>query len=271
MSGTQGDNKLSNARVRIITKSGIRYEGVLYQINAGEKTVALKDVYSFGSENRLEDKFVPPSDTPFEFIVFKSSEIKDLMVLKDEDKKKEVAQKKAEKPKKTEKKVEKKAPEPESILEQQQEYKPKEKKKEPRKEKRKEKKEKKGFEFEDMLERLNTIEQDKKDTNVEVKQYQEDDFFDTLSTSIGNKRGPRNDPYMRKNVAKETFGNVPTKTFNDVNNFNKKRNYKNNTWSNKYNNNRGGGYSRGGYRRNNYRGGRRQKKEESYEYVRKEN
>ena len=262
MSGNQGDNKLSNARVRIITKSEIRYEGMLYQINAGEKTVALKDVYSFGSEDRLKDKFVPASDVPYEFIVFKSNEIKDLMVLKDEDKKKPSPAKKEKKPDKEEEKVEEKEPKPVEVQEEQ--PKPVEKK-----EKKPEKKT--GFEFDDMLEKLNTIEQDKKDMEMEVKQYQKDDFFDDLSTSIGNKKGPRNDPYMRRNVAKETFGSVPNKTFNDVNNFNKRRNYKNHNRNNKYSNNgkRGGGYNRGGYKKNNWRGGRRQKKEENFEYVKK--
>ncbi len=123
-----------------------------------------------------------------------------------------------------------------------------------------------------MLERLNAIEQDKKDNDMEVKQYQEDDFFDDLSTSIGNRKGPKNDPYMRRNVAKETFGNVPNKTFNDVNNFNKKRNYRNNNRNNNYNNSKqGGGYSRGGYKKQNWRNNRRQNKEETFEYVKKEN
>ena len=247
MPGTQGDNKLSNARVRIITKSEIRYEGTLYQINAGEKTVALKDVYSFGSEDRLKDKFVPASDVPYEFIVFKSNEIKDLMVLKDEDKKKPTKPKQEEKQEQQGNKVEEKELEPEKKQEE-----PK-KDPEPTEKKQKNVETKIGFEFDDMLEKLNTIEQHKKDTEMEVKQYQKDDFFDDLSTSIGNKKGPRNDPYMRRNVAKETFGNVPNKTFNDVNNFNKRRNYKNHNRNNRYNDNgkQGGGYNRGGYRKNN--------------------
>lgn len=66
------DNKLNESRVRIITHSNLRFEGVIYQINKNEKTIALKDVRNFGTEEREVEKFVPPSNMIYDFLVFKS-------------------------------------------------------------------------------------------------------------------------------------------------------------------------------------------------------
>lgn len=85
MSSQPASEKTSGeARVQIMTNSNVRYEGILYRINPTEKTIALKNVRSFGTEDRVSDKVVPSSNIIYEFIVFRSSEIKDLMVFNNE-------------------------------------------------------------------------------------------------------------------------------------------------------------------------------------------
>lgn len=69
------EKKLSESRVRIITHQNVRYEGILYQINSKEKTVALKNVKSFGTEDRETDKVIDAKERVYEFIVFRSDEI----------------------------------------------------------------------------------------------------------------------------------------------------------------------------------------------------
>lgn len=266
MASKQGDPGLADAKVRIITKSEIRYEGTLYQINSGEKTVALKDVVSYGSEDRCKDKFVPPGEVVYEFIVFKGCEIKDLVVLKDD-----------KKTNKTVKKDKKEDPQTKQKNNNDDNKGQKDRKEEKKEKVEKKKIEKTGdFEFDGMLEKLGDIERSKQESDLDVKQYKGDDFFDDLSTSIGKRTGPRDDHYLKKNVAKETFGHVSNKTFNDINNYrrrgrgnrgnrghyNNQRNYNNNGY---YNRNQE--YGRGNWKKS---GGRRYQKEEEFEYVRKD-
>lgn len=239
------NNMLADAKVRIITKSDIRYEGKLYQINATEKTVALKDVKSFGSEDRVKDKFVPPSDVIYEYIVFRSVEIKDLVVLKDETpEKKENANENANKVQE-QVQTEKSEPKPER----KQSYKEKEvpskinneNQKDHKKTDYEEKDYKKhdyeerdykndrhahndrkpqrnqprsNFEFDQMIQKLDVIEKTKDENDLECKKYIENDFFDDLSTSINKTDKRRDDPYQNRRVAKETFGYVPHQNYN---------------------------------------------------------
>ena len=70
------------ARLSLISKSDIRYVGVLHEIDSANSTVSLENVVSFGTEGRKGDpaKEVPPSDQVFEYIVFRGSDVKDLRV-----------------------------------------------------------------------------------------------------------------------------------------------------------------------------------------------
>jgi len=85
---------LKDKKIRIITVSEIRYEGTLYQINTKDKTIALKNVVAFGTEDRRADQVIPPSQNVYELIIFKASHIKDINVLtQEEESKTQVANK----------------------------------------------------------------------------------------------------------------------------------------------------------------------------------
>jgi protein LSM14 len=101
---------LKDKRIRIITISEIRYEGTLYQINTKDKTIALKNVVAFGTEDRRADQVIPPSQNVYELIIFKASHIKDINVLSQEEENKAQVAKKEE--------VLEKVPEPEKKVSQ---------------------------------------------------------------------------------------------------------------------------------------------------------
>jgi len=67
-------------KISLISKAGIRYEGILYTIDPRESTVALSKVKSFGTEDRKVERAIPPRDEIYEYIIFRGSDIQDLNV-----------------------------------------------------------------------------------------------------------------------------------------------------------------------------------------------
>ncbi|EXJ93537.1 hypothetical protein A1O1_01929 [Capronia coronata CBS 617.96] len=75
---------LIGQRFNLISKSEIRYVGTLHEINPEQSTIALENVYSFGTEDRNAEKFVPPSQQKYGFIVFRGSDVKDIKIAEEE-------------------------------------------------------------------------------------------------------------------------------------------------------------------------------------------
>jgi len=68
------------SKISLISKLDIRYEGILYTVDSKESTIALSKVRSFGTEDRNATQFVPPQNDVYDYIIFKASDIKDLIV-----------------------------------------------------------------------------------------------------------------------------------------------------------------------------------------------
>lgn len=68
------------SKISLISNLDIRYEGTLYAVDPVESTIVLAKVHSFGTEDRHAPVFVPPHAEVYEYIIFKASDIKDLIV-----------------------------------------------------------------------------------------------------------------------------------------------------------------------------------------------
>ncbi|KAI8625440.1 Scd6-like Sm domain-containing protein [Xylariaceae sp. FL1651] len=70
------------SRISLISKSDIRYSGVLHEINSEESTVSLENVKSYGTEGRRGNPAdeIAASEQIYEYIVFRGSDVKDLRI-----------------------------------------------------------------------------------------------------------------------------------------------------------------------------------------------
>ena len=84
------------SKISLISKSEIRYEGILVDVNPQESTITFEQVRFFGTEGRRPTDEIAPMDRIFDCVVFRSADIKDLQVY--ETAKEEVEVKKPEFP-----------------------------------------------------------------------------------------------------------------------------------------------------------------------------
>jgi protein LSM14 len=75
---------LCRQRFNLISKSEIRYVGTLHEINPEQSTIALEDVYSFGTEGRPAKDFIPASNQKFDYIVFRGTDVKDIKIAEEQ-------------------------------------------------------------------------------------------------------------------------------------------------------------------------------------------
>ncbi|KAF8629919.1 hypothetical protein AX15_003196 [Amanita polypyramis BW_CC] len=65
----------------LISHSDVRYRGILAGIDPAASTIQLSNVYSMGTETRRPpSEFIPPVQEPYQYIIFRASEVKDLAV-----------------------------------------------------------------------------------------------------------------------------------------------------------------------------------------------
>ncbi|ODN03136.1 Protein LSM14 B [Orchesella cincta] len=69
-------NQFLGSRISLVSKSEIRYEGILYALDLGDATISLAKVRSFGSEDRPTERPTPGSDAIYEYIIFRGADIK---------------------------------------------------------------------------------------------------------------------------------------------------------------------------------------------------
>ncbi|KAG6911382.1 hypothetical protein DXG01_016479 [Tephrocybe rancida] len=70
------NSKHVNTRLR-----DVRYRGILAGIDPAASTIQLSNVYSMGTETRRPPaEFIPPVQEPYQYIIFRASEVKDLAV-----------------------------------------------------------------------------------------------------------------------------------------------------------------------------------------------
>ncbi|KAI1732050.1 scd6-like sm domain-containing protein [Ditylenchus destructor] len=80
MSSSDRQTPFIGSKISLISKMDIRYEGVLYNVDPIESTIALVKVRSFGTEERPAQCKVSAHDTVYDCITFRAADIKDLVI-----------------------------------------------------------------------------------------------------------------------------------------------------------------------------------------------
>ncbi|PWN20594.1 hypothetical protein BCV69DRAFT_282803 [Microstroma glucosiphilum] len=83
--GGGGPADFIGALISLVSKSDIRYQGLLAQIDPVKATIALEQVRSYGTEGRLASQGkpqdeIPPSNNTYEFVTFRAADVKDLRI-----------------------------------------------------------------------------------------------------------------------------------------------------------------------------------------------
>ena len=67
--------------ISLISHSDVRYRGILAGIDPAASTIQLSNVFSMGTETRKPPaEYIPPVQEPYQYIIFRASEVKDLAV-----------------------------------------------------------------------------------------------------------------------------------------------------------------------------------------------
>ncbi|KAM9408247.1 protein LSM14 homolog B-like [Pholidichthys leucotaenia] len=75
-----GGTPYTGSKISLISKAQIRYEGILSSVDTERSTIALAKVKSYGTEDRLSKRPVPPKDEIYEYVIFRGSDINDITV-----------------------------------------------------------------------------------------------------------------------------------------------------------------------------------------------
>jgi len=68
-------------KISLISKSEIRYEGILHDINNNDSSLTVQNVKSYGTEGRKKvGPQIPPSAEIYDYIVFKGTDIQDIQI-----------------------------------------------------------------------------------------------------------------------------------------------------------------------------------------------
>ena len=69
------------SKISLISRSEIRYEGILHSINNVDSSLTLQNVKSYGTEGRKQiGPQIPPSAEIYDYIMFKGTDIKDIQI-----------------------------------------------------------------------------------------------------------------------------------------------------------------------------------------------
>ncbi|OQV12389.1 putative Protein LSM14-like protein A [Hypsibius exemplaris] len=77
---TSSGSAYIGCKISLVSKSDIRYEGILYTLDQVAATVALSNVRSFGTEERRPEAPIAGKDQIYDYILFRGSDIKDIVV-----------------------------------------------------------------------------------------------------------------------------------------------------------------------------------------------
>uniref|UniRef100_A0A915A3F0 Lsm14-like N-terminal domain-containing protein n=1 Tax=Parascaris univalens TaxID=6257 RepID=A0A915A3F0_PARUN len=68
------------SKLSVVSKRGIRYEGILYTVDPTESIIVLAEVRCFGTEDRITRNPFAGSDNIYEYIVFNTADIDEVVV-----------------------------------------------------------------------------------------------------------------------------------------------------------------------------------------------